>query len=82
MSRTISQRELRNDISRVLREVEGGEPVQVTVAGRPVAEIRPLITRRRRVPMSEVIEFLSTVEPNPGLADDIRFLDDATTDDL
>jgi prevent-host-death family protein len=82
MGRTISQRELRNDISRVLREVEGGESVQVTVAGRPVVEIRPLSARRGRVPMREVIAFLATVEPDPTLADDIRFLDDETTDSL
>ena len=44
--RTIPQKVLRNEVSEVLRRVEGGEELIVTVAGRPVAELRPL--RRHR----------------------------------
>jgi prevent-host-death family protein len=36
--KTIPQRELRNLISRVLREVEAGERIRITVDGRPVAD--------------------------------------------
>lgn len=43
--RTVPQRELRNDIGRVLREVEAGESVEITVRGRVVAELGP--PRRR-----------------------------------
>jgi prevent-host-death family protein len=39
---TIPQRELRNDISSVLRRVEHGESFTITVNGRPVAELGPL----------------------------------------
>ncbi len=39
---TIPQRELRNDISSVLRRAENGERFTVTVNGRPVAELGPL----------------------------------------
>ena len=39
--RTIPQRELRNDISRVLRAAEAGESFTVTVRGRPVARLVP-----------------------------------------
>ncbi len=42
----IPQKELRNQVSDVLRRVEAGETFTVTVAGRPVAELRP--ARRRR----------------------------------
>lgn len=42
----IPQKELRNHIGEVLRRVEAGEHLTVTVAGRPVAELRP--TGRRR----------------------------------
>ncbi len=42
----IPQKELRNHIGEVLRRVEAGENLTVTVAGRPVAELRP--TGRRR----------------------------------
>jgi prevent-host-death family protein len=38
----IPQRELRNDISSVLRRVEHGERFTITVNGRPVAELGPL----------------------------------------
>lgn len=37
----IPQKELRNHIGKVLRRVEAGENLTVTVAGRPVAELRP-----------------------------------------
>lgn len=39
--RTIPQRELRNDITRVLREAEAGTEFTVTVRGRPVARLGP-----------------------------------------
>lgn len=38
---TIPQRELRNNVSEVLRRAEGGERLTITVAGRPVAELGP-----------------------------------------
>jgi prevent-host-death family protein len=38
----IPQRELRNDISSVLRRAEQGERFTITVNGRPVAELGPL----------------------------------------
>lgn len=38
----IPQRELRNNVAEVLRRVEAGETLVVTVSGRPVAELRPV----------------------------------------
>jgi prevent-host-death family protein len=38
----IAQRELRNQVSAVLKRAEQGEHFTVTVDGRPVAELRPL----------------------------------------
>ena len=51
MNRAITQREFRNDSARVLREVQAGETMVVTRNGVPVAELRPVPTRRfvRRV---------------------------------
>ncbi|MEX2290223.1 MAG: type II toxin-antitoxin system prevent-host-death family antitoxin [Mycobacteriales bacterium] len=46
MATTIPQRQLRNDVSAVLRRVEAGEEFVVTVSGRPVAELRPVEARR------------------------------------
>lgn len=42
MAATIPQRELRNQISEVLRRAEHGEHFTITVGGRPVAELGPL----------------------------------------
>lgn len=38
---TIPQRELRNNVSDVLRRAEAGERFTITVDGRPVAELSP-----------------------------------------
>jgi prevent-host-death family protein len=47
VSVTIPQRELRNQISEVLRRAEGGERFTITVGGRPVAELGPLTSAHR-----------------------------------
>ena len=46
MRRVITQRELRNDSARVLREVEAGETLLIARGGVPVAELRPAQPRR------------------------------------
>lgn len=46
MSRTITQRELRNDSGAVLRDVQAGQIIIVTRNGVPVAELRPVPPRR------------------------------------
>lgn len=55
MSRIITQRELRNDSSAVLREVQEGRTIIVTRNGMPVAELRP-IPPRRFVPRAVIAE--------------------------
>jgi len=57
--RIVTQRELRNDVARVLREVEAGETVQVTVRGRLVAELGPA-RRRGLTPRDRAVELLRT----------------------
>lgn len=42
---TIPQKELRNNVSEVLRRAEAGEEFTVTVAGRPVAQLGPVRAR-------------------------------------
>lgn len=46
MKRVITQSELRNDLPGVLRDVLAGQTVTVTRNGVPVAELRPLSSRR------------------------------------
>jgi prevent-host-death family protein len=53
MTRTITQRDLRNDSGAVLRAVQAGEVIVVTRNGTPVAELRP-IRRSRFVPRSVI----------------------------
>jgi len=47
MTRTIAQRELRNENAKVMDAVAGGETFVVTRNGEPVAELRPLRAGRR-----------------------------------
>jgi prevent-host-death family protein len=79
--REIPQRELRNRIGEVLREVEAGAHLRVTVSGRPVAELTPLRNRSPFAPRATIERLLS--KPVDGqLARDIEELraDDAAVD--
>ena len=81
--RTIPQRELRNQIGRVLREVEAGERVQVTVSGRPVAELVPVGGGRRTfVPGDEVDRLLAQAPLDPAFRRDVESATGATIDEL
>ncbi|MFJ9364915.1 type II toxin-antitoxin system Phd/YefM family antitoxin [Nocardia sp. NPDC101769] len=57
----IPQRELRNDASRVLREVRAGRSYTITVDGTPVADLVPHRNPRRRsaVPLAEAVAAFS-----------------------
>jgi len=46
MTRSVTQRELRNDSGAVLREVQAGHTLVVTRNGVPVAELRPIAPSR------------------------------------
>lgn len=57
MSRTIGQRELRNDNAAVIAAVAAGETFVVTRNGTPVAELRPVQQRRPQfVSRSTIVE--------------------------
>ncbi|WP_410873674.1 type II toxin-antitoxin system Phd/YefM family antitoxin [Nocardia sp. A7] len=78
----IPQRELRNDASRVLREVRAGQSYTITVDGAPVADLVPHRNAHRRaaVPRAEVIAAfagLSAPDTRPQ-ADDL--VDDSLYD--
>lgn len=75
--REIAQRELRNDIGRVLRDVAAGEPVRVTVRGTPVADLVPIGDDRgprRFVPREDLLRTFQDVEVDETFA--IEFLRD------
>lgn len=69
---TIPQKELRNQVGDVLRRVEAGETFTVTVAGRPVAELRP--AHRRRWVSGPALAGVWQGPPPRGLDDDLARL--------
>jgi prevent-host-death family protein len=78
----IPARDLRNDVSAVLRRVEAGERLRVTVSGRPVAELVPLTERPRSIPWDRFIRESDRWQADPGLADELEDLLPGTTDEL
>lgn len=58
MSDDVSVRELRNHTASVLRRVENGERLRVTVDRRPVAELVPLPARTTWVPRERILASL------------------------
>jgi prevent-host-death family protein len=77
----IPARDLRNDVSAVLRRVEKGERLRVTVSGRPVAELVPLTARPRSMSWEAFFEDGERWRADPGLARDLADLLPETTDD-
>ncbi len=72
-------RELRNNTSEVLRRVENGEELDVTVNGRPVARLVPLPRRRTSLTWEEI----RAHQADSGLLAELReMLGDETTDDI
>lgn len=78
----VPARDLRNDVSGVLRRVEAGERLRVTVSGRPVAELVPLPARPRVVSWQTFIEASETWRADPNLATELAELLPETTDDV
>lgn len=54
----VSVRELRNHTARVIAAIEAGEPVVLTVHGRPVADVIPRQARSERRPTHVVLREL------------------------
>lgn len=82
----VSVRELRNHTARVIAAIEGGEPVVLTVHGRPVADIVPRRVRSERRPTELLMADLSRISE---LASELGVSSDAadfdvglTTDDM
>lgn len=80
MSGDVSVRELRNRTAEVLRRVEAGERLRVTVDRRPVAELAPLPARDVWVPRQRVID--SLVQADAALRHDLADVLPDTVDEL
>ena len=78
----VASRELHNDTRGLLRRVEAGEDVVITVDGRRVAVLRPIGSRPRWVSRGEFLHRFSGRQADAALADDVRELAPDTTEDL
>jgi prevent-host-death family protein len=76
MSITIPQRELRNQISDVLRRAEHGERFTITVGGRPVAELGPLTSARRPAAPDRLTVVLTGAPPDTEWSAQLRQMRD------
>lgn len=81
MATDVPQRELRNHTAELLRRVEGGERLRITVHGRPVAELVPIERAATFVPREQLIRDFSGVLPaDDPLAQELREADDPVRD--
>ena len=62
MTKTIPQRELRNENAKVIEAVAAGETFVVTRNGEPVAELRPLRAGRRAFISRKEVESLAMAD--------------------
>ena len=78
----VATRELRNDTAGVLRRVEAGERVTITVRGKPVADLVPHRPQGPRwLGPAEVMALVTKYAADPGLRDDLDRLAGETTDE-
>lgn len=78
-----ASRELRNDTAALLRRVQAGEDITVTVNGKAVALLTALHpTRRRWLTRDELLSRFGTAQADPALGQELAELAGDTTDDL
>ena len=78
----IPQRELRNDVSAVLRRVIAGEQLRVTVAGRDAADLVPVEDAPSWTTGSRARELIAAAQADAGLAGELDRAFPDTTDQL
>lgn len=80
MATEVPQRQLRNETATLLRRVEAGEHLRVTVHGHPVADLVPVQRRATFVPREQLEELRGLLDPDDSLAADLRAVDDVAVD--
>ena len=78
----IPQRDLRNDVSAVLRRVMAGERLRVTVAGRDAADLVPIDESPSWTSGRRARELIAAAQADPGLEDELATAFPDTTDQL
>ncbi len=72
MNAEIGVRELRNEVSEVLRRAEAGEEIVVTVRGRKVARVVAADARPSTMPAEIFVAGMSKVGADSELLEDLR----------
>jgi prevent-host-death family protein len=81
MATDVPQRELRNNTAGLLRRVEAGERLRITVHGHPVAELVPVDSARQFVPFDELVHGLrGLMLPDDRLDEELHQLDQTPRD--
>jgi prevent-host-death family protein len=81
MATDVPQRQLRNNTADLLRRVEAGERLRITVYGHPVAELVPVERADPFVPFDEIVRDLrGLMRADDRLDDELRALDEPPRD--
>jgi prevent-host-death family protein len=78
----IATRELRNKTADLLKRVEAGESMVITVRGKPVADLVPHKNEPRWLTPSDVLAIREIADRDPTFGADLRRLTEGTTDEL
>jgi prevent-host-death family protein len=78
----VPARDLRNRVSQILRRVQAGERLRITVSGRPVAELTPLGRKPGSMTAAEFWHALSRAQADAQLGGDLRSALPDSTDDV
>ncbi len=81
VSESVGVRQLRNEVSSLLRRVEAGELITVSVSGRPVAQLGP-ISDLRWTGRELVAELLDRTQADSALTEVLRELAGELLEDL
>jgi prevent-host-death family protein len=77
MATNVRQRELRNNTARVLRRVEAGERLRITVHERPIAELVPVDRTQQFLPFDELVAGLrGLLRPDDRLDEEVKNRDE------
>lgn len=80
--RRIPQRELRNNVSAVLRRVMAGERLRITVAGRDAADLAPIDEAPAWTAGARAHELIAAIQADSDLSNELDEAFPDTTDEL
>jgi len=82
MSVEVASRDLRNHTADLLRRVEAGEEIVITVRGKPAAALVPVSAKRRRpIPRAEMAERLRNRQVDPAFHELLNELSEPVGED-